>query len=111
MTVSRAFPRIQFCLDDRIGGGEPIDQILQSHLVCRHIFRSCLRVPVWSRITQRQRPFFANQAFKDSLLNKIALGRLGQLEDIMGAVVYLASPAAALVTGTSLVVDGGWTAH
>ena len=61
--------------------------------------------------TPLTRPFFANQAFTDSVLNKIALGRLGQLEDIMGAVVYLASPAAGLVTGTSLVVDGGWTAH
>ena len=61
--------------------------------------------------TPLTRPFFANESFKDSVLNKIALGRLGQLEDIMGAVVYLASPAAALVTGTSLVVDGGWTAH
>ncbi len=61
--------------------------------------------------TPLTRPFFANESFKDSVLNKIALGRLGRLEDIMGAVVYLASPAAALVTGTSLVVDGGWTAH
>lgn len=56
-------------------------------------------------------PFLANTAFRDSVLQKIALGRLGQMEDIMGAVVYLASPAAAMVTGTSLLVDGGWTAH
>ncbi len=61
--------------------------------------------------TPLTRPFFDNQTFKDSVLTQIALGRLGQLEDIMGAVVYLASPAAALVTGTSLLVDGGWTAH
>ena len=38
------------------------------------------------------------------------LGRLGSLEDVMGAVVFLASPAAALITGTALVVDGGWNA-
>lgn len=56
-------------------------------------------------------PFLANPVFRDHVLHKIALGRLGQMEDIMGAVVYLASPAAAMVTGTSLVVDGGWTAH
>jgi NAD(P)-dependent dehydrogenase (short-subunit alcohol dehydrogenase family) len=43
-------------------------------------------------------------------LGKIKLGRLGKVEDLMGAVVYLASDAAALVTGTSLLVDGGWTA-
>ena len=41
---------------------------------------------------------------------KIKLGRVGEVEDIMGAVLYLASDAAALVTGTSLLVDGGWTA-
>lgn len=41
---------------------------------------------------------------------KIKLGRIGEVEDIMGAVVYLASDAASLVTGTSLLIDGGWTA-
>ena len=43
-------------------------------------------------------------------LARIPMGRLGELEDIMGAVVFLASPAAALITGTALIVDGGWTA-
>ncbi|TQV81849.1 SDR family NAD(P)-dependent oxidoreductase [Denitrobaculum tricleocarpae] len=41
---------------------------------------------------------------------KIKLGRVGEVEDIMGAVVFLASGASALVTGTALMVDGGWTA-
>ena len=41
---------------------------------------------------------------------KIKLGRVGEISDVMGAVVYLASDAAALVTGTALMVDGGWTA-
>ena len=42
--------------------------------------------------------------------DKIKLGRVGQVEDIMGAVIYLASDAGSLVTGTSILVDGGWTA-
>ncbi|TNF17956.1 MAG: SDR family oxidoreductase [Rhodobacteraceae bacterium] len=41
---------------------------------------------------------------------KIKLGRVGEVEDIMGAVLYLASEASSLVTGTSLLIDGGWTA-
>lgn len=55
-------------------------------------------------------PMFADPAFKASVLSKIKLGRIGRVEDVMGAVLYLASDAAALVTGTSLLVDGGWTA-
>ena len=61
--------------------------------------------------TPMTRPFFENQAFRDSVLAKIKLGRLGQVEDVMGAIVFLASDASALMTGTSLVVDGGWTAE
>ena len=56
-------------------------------------------------------PFMADPAARANILSKIKLGRLGEVEDIMGAVVFLASDASALVTGTSLVVDGGWTAE
>jgi NAD(P)-dependent dehydrogenase (short-subunit alcohol dehydrogenase family) len=61
--------------------------------------------------TPMTRPFFQNEAFRKDTLQRIKLGRLGQLEDLTGAIVFLASDAAALMTGTSLVVDGGWTAE
>jgi NAD(P)-dependent dehydrogenase (short-subunit alcohol dehydrogenase family) len=56
-------------------------------------------------------PYFEAPAFRADVLHKIKLGRLGKVEDVMGAIVFLASDAAALVTGTSLRVDGGWTAE
>jgi NAD(P)-dependent dehydrogenase (short-subunit alcohol dehydrogenase family) len=61
--------------------------------------------------TPLTRPFFEDRAFRDDVLRRIKLGRLGNVEDLMGAVLFLASDAAALVTGTALVVDGGWTAE
>ena len=60
--------------------------------------------------TPMTKPFMEDPAARANILAKIKLGRLGQVEDVMGAIVYLASDASALVTGTSLLVDGGWTA-
>ena len=54
---------------------------------------------------------FEDPEFKAFVLDLIPLKRLGQPEDVAAAVVYLASPAAGMVTGTSLLVDGGWTAR
>jgi NAD(P)-dependent dehydrogenase (short-subunit alcohol dehydrogenase family) len=53
---------------------------------------------------------FANPERAAWIASKIKLGRVGEVEDIMGAVAFLASDAASLITGTSLLVDGGWTA-
>lgn len=60
--------------------------------------------------TPMTKPFLEDPDFCASVLAKIKLGRFGKVEDVMGTAVFLASDAAALVTGTSLVVDGGWTA-
>jgi len=54
--------------------------------------------------------FLKSDAFKAEVLSKIKLGRIGTVGDITGAVVFLASDASALMTGSSIVVDGGWTA-
>jgi NAD(P)-dependent dehydrogenase (short-subunit alcohol dehydrogenase family) len=61
--------------------------------------------------TPLTKPFFEDAVFKESVLSKIKLGRLGAVQDLMGAIVFLASDASALMTGSSLVVDGGWTAE
>lgn len=53
----------------------------------------------------------ANPERKAWILSKIKLGRVGEIEDLMGPVVFLASDASALMTGTHLIVDGGWTAE
>jgi NAD(P)-dependent dehydrogenase (short-subunit alcohol dehydrogenase family) len=60
--------------------------------------------------TPLTKPFFDDLAFKAHVLSKIKLGRIGQVEDLMGAILFLASDASALMTGTSMVIDGGWTA-
>lgn len=60
--------------------------------------------------TPMTRPFFENPVFRADVLTRIKLGRLGQVEDLMGAIVLLAGEGASLMTGTSLVIDGGWTA-
>jgi NAD(P)-dependent dehydrogenase (short-subunit alcohol dehydrogenase family) len=52
----------------------------------------------------------ADAGFRDWVTSRIALGRLGQVEEIMGAVVFLASDASSLATGSALMLDGGWSA-
>jgi NAD(P)-dependent dehydrogenase (short-subunit alcohol dehydrogenase family) len=60
--------------------------------------------------TPLTKPYFEDPAFKAHVLSKIKLGRIGQVEDLMGAILFLASDASALMTGASMVIDGGWTA-
>ena len=55
-------------------------------------------------------PMFADAAFRDVVISKIALGRIGRVEEVMGPIVFLASEASSLMTGSALMLDGGWTA-
>jgi NAD(P)-dependent dehydrogenase (short-subunit alcohol dehydrogenase family) len=61
--------------------------------------------------TPLTRPFFEKPEFRDWVLSKLKLGRVGQVEELMGPVVFLASDASSLMTGSALLVDGGWTAE
>ena len=74
-----------------------------------HSIRSNTIAPTFIE-TPLTKPYLDDAAFKASVLSKIKLGRIGQVEDLMGAILYLASDASQLMTGTSMVIDGGWTA-
>ena len=60
--------------------------------------------------TPMTKPMFENPEFHTFVMDRIPMGRLGKISDITGSVVFLASPASALITGASLTIDGGWTA-
>jgi NAD(P)-dependent dehydrogenase (short-subunit alcohol dehydrogenase family) len=61
-------------------------------------------------VTPMTKKFLKNQKFKKETLNNIPLSRFAELSEVSSAVVFLASDAASMITGTSLLVDGGWTA-
>jgi NAD(P)-dependent dehydrogenase (short-subunit alcohol dehydrogenase family) len=61
--------------------------------------------------TAMTEPFLADQSFKDEVLRRIPLGRVGTVAEVVAAAVFLASASASLITGTSLRVDGGYTAQ
>lgn len=74
-----------------------------------HNIRSNTIAPTFIE-TPMTKPFFEDAKFKANVLSKIKLGRIGTVEDLMGAILFLASDASALMTGTSMIIDGGWTA-
>ena len=61
--------------------------------------------------TSMTQPLFDDPSFRLWAKDKIKLGHFGRVEDLMGAVVFLCSDASALMTGSALLLDGGWTAE
>ena len=62
-------------------------------------------------VTPMTKKFLKNKEFKRNMLSNIALGRFAEMSEIASAVVFMASDASSMITGTSLLVDGGWTAR
>ena len=60
--------------------------------------------------TPMTKRFFKNKKFKREIIEKIPLGRVAEVSDVATAVAFLASDASSMITGTSLLIDGGWTA-
>lgn len=88
---------------------EGITKALAVELAPRGI-RVVAVAPTWIE-TPLTQPFFEDAAFRQAVIDDLPIGRLGQPEDVAGAIVFLVSDAASLITGTSLLIDGGWTAH
>ena len=61
-------------------------------------------------VTPMTKKFLKSKKFKNDMLNKIPMGKFAELRDVATAVTFLASDASSMITGTSLLVDGGWTA-
>jgi len=61
--------------------------------------------------TPMTQPFLASEEFRKQVVAKIPLGRIGTIDEVVAAVTFLASPAASLITGASLLADGGYTAQ
>ena len=61
-------------------------------------------------VTPMTKKFLKSKKFKNEVLGNIPLGKFAELSDVASAAVFLASDAASMITGTSLLVDGGWTA-
>jgi NAD(P)-dependent dehydrogenase (short-subunit alcohol dehydrogenase family) len=75
-----------------------------------HGIRVVAVAPTWIE-TPFTKPFFEVPGFREQVLSDLPIGRIGTPEDVAGAIVFLCGDGASLITGTSLLIDGGWTAR
>ncbi len=106
MAVVGGIDRAVYCATKHAAEGYTKSQSIEWGI---HQIRVNTICPTFVR-TALSKSTFANPERKKWIESKIKLGRVAEIEDIMGAVVFLASDASAMITGTSLLIDGGWTA-
>lgn len=100
------YRRAAYCASK--GGVSQFTKVLAVELAPHNINVNCV-APTFIN-TPLTEPMFKEKAFYDEVIRRIPLQRVGEVDDVVGAVLYLASDMANLVTGTSVVVDGGWIA-
>jgi NAD(P)-dependent dehydrogenase (short-subunit alcohol dehydrogenase family) len=86
---------------------EGMSKAIAAELAPQNIRSNCIG-PTFIE-TPMTKPMFEKPDFRQFVMDRILMGRLGKISDVTGAVVFLASPASQLITGASLTIDGGWT--
>jgi len=86
---------------------EGMSKAIAAELAPQNIRSNCIG-PTFIE-TPMTAPMFENPEFREFVMDRILMGRLGKIADVTGAIVFLASPASGLITGASLTIDGGWT--
>ncbi len=86
---------------------EGMSKAIAAELAPQNIRSNCIG-PTFIE-TPMTAPMFENPEFREFVMDRILMGRLGKISDVTGAIVFLASPASGLITGASLTIDGGWT--
>ncbi len=100
------YKRVAYCASK--GGLTQATKAMAVELAEYNIKVNCI-APTFLK-TPLTEPMFENKEFYNEVVSRIPLGKVGTPEDVVGAVLYLVSDSADLVTGTSILVDGGWVA-
>jgi len=89
-------------------GLDMLTRVLAQELACDHIRVN--GIAPWVVRTEFSKPFWSNEPVLKDMLKAVPLGRIAEIEDVVGAVLFLASPLAGYMTGETILLDGGWLA-